>query len=96
MPATPPTPWRAVAGDGGTSGPRGPREHVGSLDQWKDRQTGMGGETEGEQTQGLGGWKAPERGNLGPAPARRRASCCSPLGLAPRGRSDQNPLWPVS
>ena len=90
MPATPPpTPWRAVGwrGRGDVRSP-GTREHVGSLDQWKDRQTGMGGETEGEQTQGLGGWKAPERGNLGPAPARRRAPRCSPLGLAPGGRSD--------
>lgn len=80
------------AAPGPLSGLQGPKEHVGSLDQWKDRQTGKGGETRGEETQGLGGWKAPERGNRGPAPAsRRRAPAAAHVGLAP-WRSDQNPL----
>lgn len=96
MPATPPPLAGGGWGGGGTSGSAGTQGARGAWTNGKTDRREWEERREGEQTQGLGGWKAPERGNLGPAPAGGRASCCSPLGLAPRGRSDQNPLRPVS
>lgn len=58
-----------------------PGKHVRSLSQWKDRQTGKGGETEGGETQGLRAWKAPGRGNPGPTP-----EVCGRRPLVPKQR----------
>lgn len=85
MPATP-TPGGRVAGEGGRQVRGDPGSTWGAWTNGKTDRRGMGGETEGEQTQGLGGWKAPERGNLGPRQLGGGPLLLQPTGAGPKGK----------